>query len=178
MTGRNGVDGASYRDAMARLGSAVHLVTTDGDAGRAGFTASAVCSVSDTPPSLLVCINRMSSAYAAFSGNEALCVNTLGASQLYVADAFSGGRPMEERFACATWQRLATGAAVLPGALASFDCRIVNRVPMGTHDVLFCEVVSLVDNPDEDGLVYARRRYHNLSQADPHVAAARPPSAP
>src|SRR5882762_11733020 len=34
-----------YRDAMACLGAAVNIVTTDGRAGRAGFTASAVCSV-------------------------------------------------------------------------------------------------------------------------------------
>ncbi len=47
-----------YRDAMARLGAAVSIVTTDGPAGRAGFTASAVCSVTDDPPTLLVCMNR------------------------------------------------------------------------------------------------------------------------
>jgi hypothetical protein len=43
-----------YREAMARLGVAVSIVTTDGPAGRAGFTASAVCSVTDEPPTLLV----------------------------------------------------------------------------------------------------------------------------
>ncbi len=45
-----------YRDAMACLGAAVNIVTTDGRAGRAGFTASAVCSVTDNPPTLLVCL--------------------------------------------------------------------------------------------------------------------------
>ena len=35
---------------MARLGAAVNVVTTDGPAGRYGFTASAVCSVTDDPP--------------------------------------------------------------------------------------------------------------------------------
>ena len=42
-----------FKDAMARRATAVHLVTTDGDTGRHGFTASAVCSVTDSPPSLL-----------------------------------------------------------------------------------------------------------------------------
>jgi flavin reductase len=45
-----------YRDAMACLGAAVSIVTTDGAAGRAGFSASAVCSVTDDPPTLLVCL--------------------------------------------------------------------------------------------------------------------------
>ena len=30
---------------MSRLGAAVNIITTDGPAGRAGFTASAVCGV-------------------------------------------------------------------------------------------------------------------------------------
>ncbi len=50
-----------FRDAMARLGAAVNVVTSAGPAGRGGFTASAVCSVTDDPPSLLVCLNRSSS---------------------------------------------------------------------------------------------------------------------
>ena len=64
------VEADAFRGAMARVAGAVHLVTTDGTGGRAGFTASAVCSVSDGPPTLLVCINRSSSAYAAVSAND------------------------------------------------------------------------------------------------------------
>ncbi len=56
-------DKASFRDAMAHVGAAVNIITTDGPAGRAGFTASAVCSVTDTPPTLLVCLNRSASVW-------------------------------------------------------------------------------------------------------------------
>ena len=45
---------------MARLGAAVNIITTDGPGGKRGFTASAVCSVTDSPPTLLVCLNRSS----------------------------------------------------------------------------------------------------------------------
>jgi hypothetical protein len=62
---------------MSRLGAAVNIVTTDGPAGRAGFTASAVCSVTDEPPTLLVCLNRTASVYPAFEANGVLCVNVL-----------------------------------------------------------------------------------------------------
>ena len=37
-----------FREAMSRLGAAVHVVTTAGAAGKSGFTATAVCSVSDS----------------------------------------------------------------------------------------------------------------------------------
>ncbi|KAB1072410.1 flavin reductase [Methylobacterium planeticum] len=155
----------AYRAAMARLVSAVHLVTTDGPGGRAGFTASAVCSVSDTPPTLLVCLNRASSAYPAFARNDRLCVNTLAADQQGVAAAFGGRTPMGARFAAAAWRPDAAGVPVLDRALAAFSCRIVRRVSAGTHDVLFCEVAGLADPGGGDALVYADRRYHALARA-------------
>ena len=43
-----------FRDAMASLSAAVNVVTTEGEAGRCGITATAVCSVTDTPPSVMV----------------------------------------------------------------------------------------------------------------------------
>jgi flavin reductase (NADH) len=49
-----------FRNAMASLGAAVNVITTDGSRGRCGITASAVCSVTDTPPTMLVCINQSS----------------------------------------------------------------------------------------------------------------------
>jgi flavin reductase (DIM6/NTAB) family NADH-FMN oxidoreductase RutF len=48
------VDPATYREAMSRLVAPVHVVTTAGPAGRCGITASAVTSVSDDPPTVLV----------------------------------------------------------------------------------------------------------------------------
>jgi flavin reductase len=53
------VERKEFRDAMARLCAAVNIITTDGPAGRAGFTASAMCSVTDTPADrMLVCMNQ------------------------------------------------------------------------------------------------------------------------
>ena len=61
-------DKQTFRDAMACVGAAVNIITTDGPAGLAGFTASAVCSVTDSPPTLLVCLNRGASVWPTFSG--------------------------------------------------------------------------------------------------------------
>lgn len=94
-------DKQSFRDAMAHVGAAVNIITTDGPAGRAGFTASAVCSVTDAPPTLLVCLNRSASVWPIFSQHQALCVNTLAAGQEGLSNLFGGKTPMAERFAAA-----------------------------------------------------------------------------
>ncbi len=154
-----------YRNAMARLGAAVNIITTDGPAGRAGFTASAVCSVTDEPPTLLVCLNRSASVYAAFQTNGVLCVNVLAAGQQALSGLFGGKTPMDERFAAGAWSRKATGSPVLADAAVSFDCRVVSRTEVGTHDVLFCEAVEIALGGAAHGLIYFDRRYHDLLAA-------------
>ncbi len=149
-----------FRDAMAQLGAAVHIVTTDGPGGRAGFTASAVCSVTDAPPSVLVCINRGSSAYAATVANGVVCINTLSADQQRLSVAFAGKVPMAERFAHGEWISCEGGAPALSGAIMSIDCRIASVVAVGTHDILVCEVTRILDNAHEGILIYYNRQYH------------------
>lgn len=151
-----------YREAMARLGAAVSIVATDGPAGRAGFTASAVCSVTDTPPTLLVCMNRGGSSGAAVKGNGVLCVNVLAAGQEHLSARFGGRSSPAERFAEGEWTTLATGAPVLAGTVASFDCTIAQATEVGTHTVLFCEVEAVRVGDTTEGLIYFGRRYHRL----------------
>ncbi len=151
-----------YRNAMARLGAAVNIVTTDGTAGRAGFAATAVCSVSDNPPTLLVCLNRGSSAYKVVKANGVICVNTLAAHHEVLSTLFGGRTPAEERFAAGSWGQLATGAPVLEDALVSFDCRIREAHDGGTHDILICDVVDMKINDGDEALMYFNRRYRVL----------------
>ncbi len=156
------VNRQTYREAMTRLGAAVHVITTAGPAGRYGFTASAVTSVTDDPPTLLVCQNRASEANPAFKANGVLCVNTLAAAQQILSPVFAGMTDcdMNGRFAAGAWSTLLTGAPVLEGALVSFDCRIAQVVEIGTHSVLFCEIKAIATGTDHEGLIYFGRRYH------------------
>lgn len=151
-----------FREGMSRLGAAVNIITTDGPAGRAGFTASAVCSVSDAPPSLLVCLNRSASVFQAFTGNAALCVNVLSPDQQELSRIFGGKTPTQERFAAAEWTTGVSGAPALDGATACFDCRIAETSSFGSHDILFCQVLSVSLHEMARGLVYFDRRYHAL----------------
>ncbi|HET9018970.1 MAG TPA: flavin reductase [Acetobacteraceae bacterium] len=151
----------SFRDAMARFGAAVSVVTTDGPAGRRGFTASAVCSVTDDPPTLLVCVNRQNESHAALLANGVLCVNTLAAGQQDISSLFGGAvADHEVRFSSGTWYALETGAPVLQGAVVSFDCRIGQVTEIGTHSVIFGHVQAIRHGSVHDGLIYFGRGYH------------------
>ncbi|MBP2170677.1 flavin reductase [Erwinia toletana] len=162
----SGVEKQEFRNAMSRLGAAVNIITTDGPGGRAGFTASAVCSVTDSPPTLLVCLNRSASVHPAFTENQALCVNTLAAGHESLSNLFGGKTTMAERFIAAEWSTLVTGSPILAGAVASFDCKVTQVVSVGTHDILFCEAQALVCNDDTHGLIYFDRGYHHLMRQE------------
>ncbi len=153
------IDKSEFRSAMSRLGAAVNVITTDGPAGRHGLTASAVCSVTHTPPTLLVCVNP---------GNGVLCVNVLSGRHQDLSGAFGNrGLGVAARFAVASWRLLATGAPVLADASVSLDCRIVRTESIGTHSVFFCEVVDVAMAQDPDALIYFNRTYHQLQAAAP-----------
>lgn len=153
------VDQAEFRQGMANLGAAVNVITTEGPAGQAGFTASAVCSVTDSPPTLLVCLNRSASVFETFKANKVLCVNTLSAQQKNLSNLFGGKTPMQERFSHGVWQTLATQAPVLEDALVSFDCEIVQSMSVGSHDVLICEVKAMQSHEGQNALMYFNRSY-------------------
>jgi flavin reductase len=158
------IEQQDFRDAMSRLGAAVNVITTEGPGGRRGFTASAVCSVTDSPPTLLICLNRASDSHAALTRNGVLCVNTLAAGQQSLSPMFAGQvtDDYDIRFAAATWTRLATGSPVLEGALANFDGRVVQMLDVGSHTVFFCEVLAVRSAPG-DALLYFARSYRTLA---------------
>lgn len=153
---------ADFRNAMARLGAAVNIITTNGPGGRAGFTASAVCSVTDEPPTLLVCLNRSASVYETFKQNGVLCVNVLGAGHQDISNLFGGKTPMDERFASADWSQGASSSPILKDASVSFDCRLSQITEVGTHDILICEVTSITVGENARSLIYFNRAYHEL----------------
>jgi flavin reductase len=159
------VDSKAYRSGMARLPGGVNIITSTGADGWCGFTASAVCSVTDDPPTLMVCMNRGSQSYDAINSTGVLCVNTVSPAHEELSMRFAGAngvKDMKQRFAGAEWKTLVTGAPVLADATVAFDCRVMSQVEIGTHDVLFCEVVAVRETGKCEALVYFGRRFHRV----------------
>ena len=158
------VEPAAFREAMSRLGAAVHVITTDGPGGKAGTTATAVCSVSDAPPTLLVCLNRRSHTNSAALQNGVFCVNTLRDGGAEIADLFAGrtGVAGAERFATGEWIVLTTGSPVLASAVVAFDCRIIEVRLVGSHDVVVGAVETVRLGANGPVLVYHERAYKRI----------------
>ncbi|MDY6523286.1 flavin reductase [Acinetobacter faecalis] len=161
------IEATDFRNAMSLLTTAVNVVTTEGASGLHGFTASAVCSVTDTPPTLLVCMNQASRSHAHFIENKTLCVNVLGTQHEQISNAFASSKlSSEDRFKLGAWTTLETSSPVLEDALVSFDCEIEQIQEVGTHSVFMCRVVAIKQSQQDKSLVYFNRAYNQVGQLE------------
>src|SRR5919197_4160616 len=119
------VDPEQFKIGMRTLAGAVNIITSVNAGHRYGMTATAVCSATAEPPTVLVCINKLATTHNAVAKAKVFCVNVLRAEDWELSTAFSGGQSGEARFKTRNWAKLATGAPVLIDAFVSFDCRVV-----------------------------------------------------
>ncbi len=163
-TVQTAVDPAIYRNGMARYAGHVQVATTQWQGVRRGVTVTAACSVSDDPATVLVCLNASNEANAIFEQSGSFALNALAGHHQALAKALAGFErlPVDQRFALADWVQLATGAPVLADALVAFDCRLLEIKRMGTHMVLFGQVVAMHFGPDNPPLIYLDRAFHAL----------------
>lgn len=152
-----------FLEAMSRAAATVCIVTTDGASGRAGVTVSAMTSVSaDGPaPTILVCVNANSSAAQPIQGNQCFAINVMGEQQQDLANVFAarGLSPGADKFDGVKAAPLHTGAPLLEGALATFDCTLLRAELIETHWVLIGAVRQVHLGPEGAPLLYGMRRY-------------------
>ena len=157
------VDAEQFKAGMRALAGAVNIITSANTGHRYGMTATAVCSASADPPTVLACINKLASTHGAVAKSKAFCVNVLRAEDWELSTTFSGAQSGEGRFKSRDWTRLATGAPVLIDALVSFDCRVVKKVMHGTHGIFFGQVEQVLVGKPGKPLLYSEGQYAKLA---------------
>ena len=154
-----------FRRAMGLFPGAVTLITTGTGDGRRGLTATAVCSVTDSPPSLLVCLNRATETCAAVAQAGAFSVQLLDDADRALALHFagSGGVRGAGKFAQGDWGSFANGLPRLDSALAAICCEVAEMSDTGSHRIFIGRITDVRLAPDRGALVYARSRFHAIA---------------
>jgi flavin-dependent trigonelline monooxygenase, reductase component len=148
----------------------VTVVTTiQPDGSPRGFTANSFTSVSLDPPLILVCIAKTASSHAVFSVTRHFAVSVLAGDQTDVSGVFASKSP--DKFAQVAWRTRVTGAPVMEGAAATFDCKTHDVVDAGDHIILIGRVVDFV-HTNSSPLGYCRGAYVDFSLSQNALAAA------
>ena len=154
---------ARFKQGMRSLAGAVSIITSCHEGRLHGMTATAVCSASADPPTVLVCVNRSTTTHQAIVEAGVFCVNVLRHEDRELSGLFSGAQKGENRFRAERWSSLATGSPVLLNALVSFDCRVVNHLVHGTHSIFLGEVEQLQIGKKGKPLLYSDGQYAKLA---------------
>lgn len=151
---------ADFRALMSHFPTGVAVITTLGEDGSPrGMTVSSVCSVTLSPPTLLVCLRNGSPTLDAVLARGAFTVNFLHGDARPVAELFASGAP--DRFDLVGWKLpdSAGGPHLVEDAHAAADCRVSRTERVGDHTVVFGETFQVVREQGHLPLLYGLREY-------------------
>jgi len=158
------IDAAQFRAALAHRASGVSIVTAADGERIHGMTVSDFAGVSLEPPLLLVCADKRSNTLPFIEAGRCFCVNLLARGQEALSNRFASKEHEWTRFEGLDCARGVTGAPYIPGALASFDCRVVALHDAGDHVIVVGQVEAIVQG-DGEPLVYWNGGYRRIGSA-------------
>jgi len=146
---------------MARYATGVSVVAAVHDGVRYGMTVNSLTSVSLDPTLMLFCCERDASLHDPLMAAGSWAVSVLSAAQQPLAALFATrGRPGIDQFdGQSAHPGKLTGAPILDGALAWFECRTWASYDGGDHAIVVGEVLDLGCGDDAAGLLYFRSAY-------------------
>ena len=146
----------TFRHAMRAIVGNCSILTVGQGLDATGLVVTSAVSLSAEPPMVLVCINRSSSAHPLLARYPFFGLSSLGADQQAVAERFSGrtGAQGPARYEGAVWETAVTGARLLQGAAAAFDCEVEDMIDKATHTIVVGHVRATRITPGAGALTY------------------------
>jgi flavin reductase len=154
-------DSKKQRKIMGQFATGVTVVTTGGEAGRHGLTANAIASLSLNPPLVIVAIEKGAHSLDYLKKNRCFAVNVLRLDQEEISRRFAIPGPKD--FAGIALATAATAAPILSDCLAFVDCRVVEILPGGDHEIFVGEIVAGEHHGGEP-LLYFAGGYRRLAE--------------
>ena len=157
-----------FRTALGMFATGVTIVTARTASGElAGLTASSFNSVSLDPPLVLWSLGRAAGSMAVFANGQHYAINVLAADQQALAERFAA-RDVDR------WQGVdfvegVSGAPLLTGCVATFECFNRSQYTEGDHVIFVGEVERCTRRASASPLLYHGGRFYTEHplQADP-----------
>ena len=159
------VNPEAFKAAMRVLAGGVVMVTARKGDRLWGLTISACCSISATPPQVLISLAETASCLPAIreTGHFGLSILRAGQRSLAELGAVPGGRKEVDAF-CETPNGDTT---MIAGALAHLDCAVERTFLVSDHTLIVGTVEHAVtgeDLEDPGPLLYFNRSFHALGE--------------
>jgi flavin reductase (DIM6/NTAB) family NADH-FMN oxidoreductase RutF len=147
-----------FRASLGMFATGVTIVTARSAEGQlVGLTANSFNSVSLAPPLVLWSLARAAGSMAAFSNGMHYAINVLAADQQALAETFAARGV--DRWAGVKFTQGVSGAPLLDGAAATFECFNRSQYSEGDHVIFVGEVERCRHRADASPLLYHGGRF-------------------
>jgi 3-hydroxy-9,10-secoandrosta-1,3,5(10)-triene-9,17-dione monooxygenase reductase component len=167
MAGWHAPEPDAMKRALGALPTGVTIITFRDDENQpAGMTANAFCSVSLSPPLILVCINRASRTAKLVLDRKQFGVSILDEGQRAIAEFCA--RPGYDKRLDDRWivrELGSDGPPVVLGAMSHFNCEVDAVHEAGTHAIIVGRVRHIALGEGGEPLAYFRGAYRRLDPA-------------
>lgn len=154
------VSGETFRSLMRNIASSVAVITTN-QAGRPhGMTATAICSVSAEPATVLIVVNRSTRSHPILSATRTFTANILAEHQRDISAMFSSKH--DDLFSGIEYRAGSTGNPIIKSVAAYIECAVISDIDVGTHTIFIGRVLG-GDVSRALPLVYHEGEYKSLS---------------
>ena len=151
-----------FKAALGLRASGVSIVTARAGDEVHGMTMTDFAGVSLSPPLALICADKTANTLKLIQRGGNFAINLLAADQQALSNKFASKKEEWTRFDGLACGRATTGAPLIPGALASLDCRVVAQHDAGDHVLVVGEIEAFVPGAGEP-LLYFRGGYRGLA---------------
>ena len=151
---------------MRHLASGVAVVAARDESGLPySMTVSSITSLTDRPPSLLVCLHESSNTHGVLQRVEYFSVNLLALDQREISECCAVPADVVQSFEVGRWRdQPDTQTPFLEDSLAVFFCRISKRIAYGAHTIVIGDIKAVqIAEQQREPLIFCRGDYRQLS---------------
>lgn len=149
----------AFRSALGMFATGVTIVTARAaDGSLVGLTANSFNSVSLEPPLVLWSLSKQAGSMAALANGRHYAIHVLASDQQPLAERFAARHT--DRWAGVHFSDGISGAPLLPGVAATFECFNRSQYAEGDHVIFVGEVERCSHNPDVSPLLFHGGRFY------------------
>lgn len=155
-------DTLALRTALGQFATGVCIVASPPVADEAhpfAITVNSFASVSLDPPMVLWSVQKASATYELWLETPQFGISVLSAAQGPLCEQFAvrGNHAMTdaEQYAMSP-----NGSPLIPGAVATFDCRVNTIHDAGDHKIIVADVLGFAHDESRQPLIYVRGGFH------------------
>lgn len=154
------MDSMTFRRLLSRFASGIAIITARDDDRDVGMTVSAFCSVSLSPPLVLVCVDRAASMHSLLLSHPKLGISIMASEHEAHCRRFADKKETR-RFEGVPFSRGESAVMLLDDAMAHLECQLVSHCEAGDHTIFIAQVENGAMR-DGQPLLYFGGRYAQL----------------